>query len=108
MAKQILFEYEGTRYTLEFNRNAIRKMERNGFVAENIQNQPMTILPELFAGAFIMHHPYIKRERIDKIFDKMTNRMKLIERLSEMYNEPILAMMDEPEEDAGNVSWEEN
>lgn len=108
MAKQILFEYEGTRYTLEFNRNAIRKMERNGFIAENIQNQPMTILPELFAGAFIMHHPYIKRERIDKIFDKMTNRMKLIERLSEMYNEPILAMMDEPEEDAGNVSWEEN
>ena len=108
MAKQIRFEYEGTRYTLEFNRNAIRKMERGGFVAENIQNQPMTVLPELFAGAFIMHHPYMKRDRIDKIFDKMTNRMKLIERLAEMYNEPILAMMDEPEEDAGNVTWEEN
>lgn len=108
MAKQILFEYEGTRYTLEFNRNAIRKMERAGFVAEDIQSKPMTVLPELFAGAFIMHHPYLKRERIDKIYEKMTNRMKLIERLSEMYQEPILAMMDEPEEDEGNVSWEEN
>lgn len=108
MAKQILFEYEGTRYTLEFNRNAIRKMERSGFVAEDIQSKPMTVLPELFAGAFIMHHPYLKRERIDKIYEKMTNRMKLIERLGEMYQEPILAMMDEPEEDEGNVSWEEN
>ena len=108
MAKQILFEYEGTRYTLEFNRNAIRKMERAGFVAEDIQSKPMTVLPELFAGAFIMHHPYLKRERIDKIYEKMTNRMKLIERLSEMYQEPILAMMDEPEEAEGNVNWEEN
>lgn len=108
MAKQIRFEYEGTKYVLEFNRNAIRKMERSGFIAEEIQSKPMTVLPELFAGAFIMHHPYMKRERIDAIYDKMTNRMKLIERLGEMYNEPILAMMDEPEETEGNVSWEEN
>lgn len=108
MAKQIRFTYEDVAYTLEFNRNAIRRMERNGFVADHIQSQPATMLPELFAGAFIMHHPYLKRDKIDAIFAKMTNRMKLIERLSEMYNEPILAMMDEPEEATGNVSWEEN
>lgn len=108
MAKQIRFEYEGTRYTLEFNRNAIRKMERGGFVAEDIQTRPMTVLPELFAGAFIMHHPYLKRDKIDAIYEKMTNRMKLIERLGEMYQEPLLALLDEPESDAGNVTWEEN
>ena len=108
MAKQIRFEYEGTHYTLEFNRNAIRTMERKGFVAEEIQTKPMTVLPELFAGAFIMHHPYLKRDRIDRIFDKMTNRLKLIERLGAMYNEPLEAMLDEPEESEGNVTWEEN
>lgn len=108
MAKQIRFEYEGTRYTLEFNRNVIRNMERRGFVVDDIQTKPMTVLPELFAGAFIMHHPYLKRDRIDQIYDKMTNRTKLIERLGEMYQEPLLAMLDEPEEHEGNVSWEEN
>lgn len=108
MAKQIRFEYEGTNYVLEFNRNAIRKMERDGFVAADIQRKPMTILPDLFAGAFIMHQPYMKRDKIDKIFGKMKDRMKLVERLGVMFNEPLEAMLDEPEEDAGNVSWEEN
>ena len=31
------------------------------------------------------------------------DKMALIERLAEMYNEPIKAMLDEPEE--GNVEW---
>ena len=108
MAKQIRLTFEGTTYTLEFNRNAIRKMERNGFVAADIERKPATVLPELFAGAFIMHHPYMKRDKIDAIFEKTTNRMKLVELLGTMYNEPIEAMLDEPEEGAGNASWEEN
>ena len=33
----------------------------------------------------------------------MKDKMALIERLAEMYNEPIKAMLDEPEE--GNVEW---
>ena len=108
MGKQIRLTYEGVAYTLEFNRNAVRKMERNGFIASDIDKKPATVLPELFAGAFIMHHPYMKREKIDAIFEKTTNRMKLVERLGAMYNEPIEAMLEEPEEDAGNASWEEN
>ena len=108
MAKQIRLTFEGTTYTLEFNRNAIRKMERGGFIANDIDKKPATVLPELFAGAFIMHHPYMKRDKIDAIFEKTPNRMMLVERLGAMYNEPIEAMLDEPEEAAGNASWEEN
>lgn len=108
MAKQIRLTFEGTTYTLEFNRNAIRKMERNGFVAADIERKPATVLPELFAGAFIMHQPYMKRDKIDAIFEKTTNRAKLVELLGTMYNEPIEAMLDEPEEGAGNANWEEN
>ena len=40
---------------------------------------------------------------IDEIYSKMKDKMALIERLAEMYNEPIKAMLDEPEE--GNVEW---
>ena len=28
-----------------------------------------------------------------------------LDKLAEMYNEPILAMMDEPEESEGNLDW---
>lgn len=65
----------------------------------------MSTLPELFAGAFLAHHRFLKREVIDEIYSKMTNKEALIGKLAEMYNEPILTLMEEPEENEGNVSW---
>lgn len=47
----------------------------------------------------------MKREVIDRIFEKMTNKMDLVMRLAEMYNEPIEALVDEPEESEGNLTW---
>ena len=34
-----------------------------------------------------------------------TNKEELIGKLAEMYNEPILALVEEPEDAEGNVSW---
>lgn len=106
MAKQIIFEFEGKDYTLEFTRKSLETMERQGFIASEITEKPMTTLPTLFAGAFLAHHKFVKRDVIDKIFDKMTNKQELIGKLADMYNEPIMALMDEPEEKEGNVVWE--
>lgn len=106
MAKQINFEFKGNDYTLEYTRKSIETMERQGFVATDITDKPMTVLPALFAGAFLAHHRYVKRETMDEIYAKMTNKQDLIGKLAEMYNEPILALMDEPEQSEGNVSWE--
>ncbi len=106
MAKQIIFEYNGKEYTLEFTRKSIELMERQGFVASDITEKPMTTLPALFAGAFLAHHRYVKREVIDEIFAKMTNKQELLSKLAEMYNEPLEALMEEPEPDEGNVAWE--
>lgn len=105
MAKQIKFSFEGRDYTLEFTRKAIDLMERQGFVASNISEKPISTLPAMFAGAFIAHHKFMKREDIDAIFAKMTNKEDLISKLADMYNEPILAMLEEPEESEGNVEW---
>ena len=80
-------------------------MERQGFVASDITDKPMTVLPALFAGAFLANHKFVKREVVDEIFSKMTNKTELIGKLSEMYNEPILALVDEPEEAEGNIEW---
>lgn len=106
MAKQIRFEHDGKEYTLEFTRKSIETMERQGFVASDIVDRPMTTLPALFAGAFLAHHRYIKKELVDEIYSKMTNKHDLLSKLAEMYNEPIQALMEEPEDAVGNVKWE--
>lgn len=105
MAKTIGFTYEGKDYTLEFTRRTIKQMEDEGFVAKNIDDRPMTLLPALFAGAFKAHHRFVKQDVIDEIYANMPNKDKLIEKLAEMYNEPILSLMEEPEDSAKNVEW---
>lgn len=105
MAKTIGFTYEGKDYTLEFTRRTIKQMEDEGFVAKNIDDRPMTLLPALFAGAFKAHHRFVKQDVIDEIYANMPNKDKLIEKLAEMYNEPILTLMEEPEDSAKNVDW---
>ena len=105
MSKQLSFTYEDKEYVLEFTRKSVEQMERQGFKASDLESKPMTVLPALFAGAFIAHHRFIKQEVVNAIFAKMTNKGELIGKLAEMYNEPILALVDEPEENEGNLSW---
>ena len=105
MNKQLKFTYQDKEYCLEFTRKSVETMERQGFVASDITDKPMTVLPALFAGAFLANHKFVKREVVDEIFSKMTNKTELIGKLSEMYNEPILALVDEPEDTEGNVDW---
>jgi hypothetical protein len=80
-------------------------MERNGFVASNIETKPVTTLPALFAGAFLANHRYVKQDIIDAIFKKMTNKGELIGKLAEMYNDTLNALVDDPEENEGNLNW---
>ena len=105
MSKQLNFNYNGTEYTLEYTRRTVEQMEREGFVADDLKTKPLTMLPTLFAGAFKAHHRYVKREVIDEIYSKMTNKADLIGKLAEMYNEPIMALIDEPVESAENLTW---
>ena len=105
MAKQLIFTFEDKEYTLEFNRRTVAEMEKKGFIASEIIDKPMSSLPTLFAGAFLANHRFIKQETIDAIYSKLTKKEDLIGKLAEMYNEPIMALVEEPEEDKGNVNW---
>ena len=108
MNKQLRFTYQDKEYVLEYTRKSVAEMERKGFVASDIDSKPVTVLPALFAGAFLANHRYVKQEVIDEIYSKLTNKAELISKLAEMYNEPIKALVDEPEESAGNVDWAAN
>lgn len=109
MAKQLTINdpVSGVTYTLEFTRKTIELMEKNGFVAADMERKPMTLLPALFAGAFLAHHRFVKRNVIDAIYAKLNHKDELIGALVEMYNEPLMALLDEPEQenDEGNLSW---
>lgn len=104
-AKTIRFEYEGKPYTLEFNRKTVKQMENAGFDPTELAHKPMTMLPQLFAGAFLKNHKYTKQDVIDKIFDHIADKEQLIGKLAEMYNEPLEALLNADNGEEGNVTW---
>ena len=105
MSKQLKFTYNGTAYTLEFTRRSVEQMEREGFVADDLKVKPMTTLPALFAGAFKAHHKFVKKDVIDEIYSKMTNKGDLIGKLAEMYNDTLSALFEEPAQSSENLTW---
>lgn len=113
MAKQIHLKFNDngaeTEYTLEFTRASIKQMESSGFDAHELVQKPMSTLPALFAGAFLAHHRLLPQKKIDAIFDMIPDKQGFFEKLAEMYNEPIEALMAEPDEaHSGNVNWGAN
>ena len=110
MGKQLVFEYKNKEYTLEYTRESVKQMEREGFKGEDVANKPMLTLPKLFAGAFKAHHKFdTKQKQIDEIFELFTNKQALVEKLVEMYMEPMETLMDDDNIDEGNaIAWEAN
>lgn len=107
MAKTITFTYDGIDYTLQYTRRTIKRMEANGFVADDIDKKPATLMPQLFEGAFLAHHAHTKPAVINDIFTHFPNKEMLFEKLVEMYNEPLYTLLEEPEEE-GKVDWTAN
>lgn len=58
---------EGREYTLEYSRRTVAKTEQAGLDVNQLEAKSMTMIPILFWGAFLMHHPHMTREQTDKI-----------------------------------------
>ena len=105
MAKKVEFEIDDTQYTLEFSRRTQTTMERNGFRIDQLGDQPQTMIPMLFRGAFIMHHPRIKEEEVNRIYKLLGDKEELIKALVDCYSDTTATLFDEPEEDSKKVQW---
>lgn len=107
MSKVLEFSYNDRDYTLEYTKETVKEMERAGFVASDILNKPISLLPSLFAGAFRAHHKNTSKNIIDEIFDAMGDKEDLLAKLAEMYQDPLNAMLEEPD-DSKKVMWKAN
>lgn len=106
MKKMVVKDKYGNPYTLEYTRETVMQMERSGFNIADAESKPMTTIRGLFEGAFLANHKAMKPTTIEEIFEGLTNKSALFEKLAEMYTEPYESLMDEPEQ--GNATWEIN
>lgn len=100
---KIVLTHENKEYELEYNRQSVRQMEGQGFVIDEIASKPVTMIPLLFAGAFIKNCKGVKRRTIDEIFNGIADKTALMEVLIEMYSETLSTLTDDTSE--GNVTW---
>lgn len=105
MNKKIEFDYDGTHYTLEYNRNSVALIEKQGFCIEEFTKKPMLMLPLAFEGLFYKNHKMVSREIIEKIYDKMKSKDTLIKTIAEMLSETYTSLQSEPTEKEGNIEW---
>lgn len=102
----IKITYEKNTYELEFNRKTVRMMEGQGFNIDALTEQPATMIPMLFYGAFSKNHTGIKRNLVDEIYNSLPNKSGLIQALAEMYADTVSSLIEGNPSDEGNASWE--
>ena len=106
MTTKIKFTYKGKNYVLEYTRHSVKEMERRGFVAADVLNKPMLMLPEMLAGAFIANHRFTRRRDIDEMYQKFDNKSELLDALAEMYSLVIDDFVEELEKAHNGLAWE--
>lgn len=105
MNKKIEFSYNNVDYVLEYNREAIAFMERQGFEINELSKKPMLMLPMAFSGLFFKNHKRATQKIIDEIYNKFTNKDSLISTIAEMLTEAYTSLETDPEEQEGNIEW---
>lgn len=107
MNKKIEFEDDGKKYILEYNRESIEILERQGFNVKEMTEKPMTMLPLAFQGLFYKNHRNVKKSFVDECYKRFKDKDKLIELMAEMIMETYNSLTsDEDAGDKGNITWE--
>lgn len=77
-------------YTLEFSRDTIKFAEGRGFKLQDVDDFPMTKIPEFFWYAFRMHHPSVSLNQAEKLLERMGGLNEaLARRLGELWAVPF-------------------
>ena len=101
------FEWEGSTYTMEFNRRSTEVLEKR--LGVNIASTlsgdvEVTDLPNIFAASLLMHHPNMKPSTIETLYSLMGDKQGLMAALVELLANTVNSVFEEPEEGKA-ISW---
>lgn len=103
---RIVFESNGAKYTLEFDRDTAVKAERAfGISLAELQSGKTYIVHDLFVASFMKHHPHIKGQVVEEFFKNISNKSELYSKLVTMYAAAAGSLLEEPEDEGKAISW---
>lgn len=106
MNTKIEFEKEGQKYVLEYTRESVALMEKQGFTVEELTSKPMLMLPLAFQGLFYKNHRRVNKTFVDEVYDSFKNKEKLLETIAKMLDECYSSLTDDnKDDDKGNIDW---
>ena len=102
---RITFEYEGTEYILEFDRETAQKAELTFDVSmSELLSGKTAMMYALFTAAFMKHHPRIKPTTVRMFWERMPEKQELYAALVAMYGNTVGTLLEDPEEGKA-ISW---
>ena len=106
--RSISFTWNGTEYTLEYNRAAAEVLEKkfgvNIIKMVSGEEVRITDLPDMFRVALMMHHPNMKTETANTLYGLMADKDGLYVALAEMLAATVGDVFEEPDEGKA-ISW---
>ena len=99
--KAVTIELEnGTKYTLDYDRETAETAEENGLDISTIKSRPIGTVRKLFHYAFLKNHPKVTKQQTDDMIDEYFGGVakfppKLIERLALLYMQTVETLNDE-------------
>lgn len=90
------FDYEGTTYTMEFDRATVKAAESAfGFDISNVTTPSTTNMENLFHASLLKHHPNIKPTTVDMLYAPQADKVGMFQDLVAMYMETVGTLLVE-------------
>ena len=106
--EEMNFDYKGNHYTLGFTRRTAQALEQAGFNIYEIETRPLTRIPQLWSGAFALHHKRMTEEQKREIWNHMKRKDEVVTKLGAMYMDAVATLVVDSEDDEDSedfIDW---
>lgn len=76
--RKLKIQIKDKEYTLEMNRESIKWLEANGFIASDFENKPITYADLVWNSLFLKNHPDVNKNLSIKLMDEYIEEGKSV------------------------------